>query len=545
MAAVSAQSIKKIAKELREIKNSPPEGIKIVLNEEDLTDIQAWIKGPAGTPFENGAFAVKISLGPNFPSAPPSGHFVTKIFHPNVAPGTGEICVSTLKKDWKPEVTLCQLLLTIKCLLIVPNPESALNEEAGKLLLEDYESYEKHAKLMTSIHAHKNKIDFGPVATDEKASNENGSAASDEGTGAVLAPKNNCSPLKRSADGMNVSSTTGKNAGPAAKKSLTASKDKKSLKRLALLNPTALAKLDKTIKNVKTKAIKIPPSSTVSENWTRLQLELEFLETCRALAVFTDGKLDWQDLGGKEPGKLPGPNGDREHVFQSAKAFCRAAMSMLLLHAKTKVASKPALEAWNMEWDSLMTTLAKPMKRVLDFTMATLQETAYTLVEELAKQWLSLLAHLSAHHEQVDALLGFDPVDGASSPDPISRAKAALLGLVADYGQVYGPERVVVSVSGLLLSPSVPDAFAETLIDLLSLVAPYLSAARMSQEVLATLQILISESSHLRMDQRTWLDLVLLKHYSPKTLALWLECLPSDTFQADQEPAPGNKRKRE
>ncbi|KAJ3358529.1 ubiquitin-conjugating enzyme E2 S, partial [Kappamyces sp. JEL0680] len=526
-----------------------------------------------GTPFENGAFAVKISLGPNFPSAPPSGHFVTKIFHPNVAPGTGEICVSTLKKDWKPEVTLCQLLLTIKCLLIVPNPESALNEEAGKLLLEDYESYEKHAKLMTSIHAHKNKIDFGPVATDEKASNENGSAVSDEGTGAVLAPKNNCSPLKRSADGMNVSSTTGKNAGPAAKKSLTASKDKKSLKRLkesllrsrnlvrvgvrlvlthpeadaarALLNPTALAKLDKTIKNVKTKAIKIPPSSTVSENWTRLQLELEFLETCRALAVFTDGKLDWQDLGGKEPGKLPGPNGDREPVFQSAKAFCRAAMSMLLLHAKAKVASKPALEAWNMEWDSLMTTLAKPMKRVLDFTMATLQETAYTLVEELAKQWLLLLAHLSAHHEQVDALLGFDPVDGASSPDPISRAKAALLGLVADYGQVYGPERVVVSVSGLLLSPSVPDAFAETLIDLLSLVAPYLSAARMSQEVLATLQILISESSHLRMDQRTWLDLVLLKHYSPKTLALWLECLPSDTFQADQEPAPGNKRKRE
>jgi hypothetical protein len=27
------------------------------------------------------------------------------------------------------------ILLTIKCLLIVPNPESALNEEAGKLLL--------------------------------------------------------------------------------------------------------------------------------------------------------------------------------------------------------------------------------------------------------------------------------------------------------------------------------------------------------------------------------------------------------------------------
>lgn len=44
-------------------------------------------------------------------------------------------------------------LLFGRCLLIEPFPESALNEEAGKLLLEDYEEYAKHAKLMTSIHA--------------------------------------------------------------------------------------------------------------------------------------------------------------------------------------------------------------------------------------------------------------------------------------------------------------------------------------------------------------------------------------------------------
>jgi len=27
---------------------------------------------------------------------------MTKIFHPNVAVGTGEICVNTLKRDWNP-----------------------------------------------------------------------------------------------------------------------------------------------------------------------------------------------------------------------------------------------------------------------------------------------------------------------------------------------------------------------------------------------------------------------------------------------------------
>jgi ubiquitin-conjugating enzyme E2 S len=37
--------------------------------------------------------------------------------------------------------------------LIVPFPESALNDEAGKLFMEDYEEYAKHAKLITSLYA--------------------------------------------------------------------------------------------------------------------------------------------------------------------------------------------------------------------------------------------------------------------------------------------------------------------------------------------------------------------------------------------------------
>ena len=78
------------------------------------------------------------------------GVFVTKIFHPNVSK-LGEICVSTLQKDWKKELGINHILLTIKCLLIAPNPESALNEEAGRLLLEEYDSFFKHARLMTTI----------------------------------------------------------------------------------------------------------------------------------------------------------------------------------------------------------------------------------------------------------------------------------------------------------------------------------------------------------------------------------------------------------
>jgi ubiquitin-conjugating enzyme E2 S len=80
------------------------------------------------------------------------GWFQTKIFHPNVS-SAGEICVNTLKKDWKSSYGIAHILVTVKCLLIYPNPESALDEEAGKLLLENYEDYCARAKLITSVHA--------------------------------------------------------------------------------------------------------------------------------------------------------------------------------------------------------------------------------------------------------------------------------------------------------------------------------------------------------------------------------------------------------
>ncbi|KAK7582410.1 hypothetical protein V9T40_013855 [Parthenolecanium corni] len=149
---LSPQIIRGIIKELHELANNPPEGIRVSINEADISDIQAFVEGPAGTPYAGGIFRIKLCLGKEFPVGPPKAYFMTKVFHPNVAKN-GEICVNTLKKDWKPDLGIKHILLTIKCLLIVPNAESALNEEAGKLLLENYEEYSKRASMMTEIHA--------------------------------------------------------------------------------------------------------------------------------------------------------------------------------------------------------------------------------------------------------------------------------------------------------------------------------------------------------------------------------------------------------
>ena len=65
------------------------------------------------------------------------------------------LATRTFKKLTKINFLLnnCINFQTIRCLLIHPNPESALNEEAGRMLQEDYSRYSTRARLMTEIHA--------------------------------------------------------------------------------------------------------------------------------------------------------------------------------------------------------------------------------------------------------------------------------------------------------------------------------------------------------------------------------------------------------
>jgi ubiquitin-conjugating enzyme E2 S len=140
-----------IARQIKALSTAPPDGVRFVPGD-SLTEILAEISGPVGTPYEGGVFSVKLALGADYPAAPPKGTMLTKIFHPNVS-AAGEICVNTLKKDWKPEHTLAHVLQVVSCLLIVPFPESSLNDEAGKLFMESYDEYARKARLVTSIYA--------------------------------------------------------------------------------------------------------------------------------------------------------------------------------------------------------------------------------------------------------------------------------------------------------------------------------------------------------------------------------------------------------
>lgn len=120
---------------------------------DDLTQLLICLTGPDGTPYSQGLWKVRLNIPIDYPQSPPTAIFATRIFHPNVAEESGAVCLETLKRDWDPKLTLKDILVTISCLLIQPNPDSALNQKAGALIQDDYASFARQAQLMTKIHA--------------------------------------------------------------------------------------------------------------------------------------------------------------------------------------------------------------------------------------------------------------------------------------------------------------------------------------------------------------------------------------------------------
>ena len=73
MENVAPHVIKVVARQVQSLAQEKMEGINLLLNEDDMTDIQAVIEGPPGTPYHGGQFKVKLALSKDYPASPPKG----------------------------------------------------------------------------------------------------------------------------------------------------------------------------------------------------------------------------------------------------------------------------------------------------------------------------------------------------------------------------------------------------------------------------------------------------------------------------------------
>merc|ERR1719158_2311897 len=123
--------VKHVRKEIKLLQSSLPPGITVKGYEDRMDLFSAMIHGPKNTPYEDGIFFFDFQLGSEYPTLPPSCHYIsycTDRLNPNLYE-EGKVCVSLLgtwsgkgTETWTSDSNLLQLLVSIQGLILVPEP---------------------------------------------------------------------------------------------------------------------------------------------------------------------------------------------------------------------------------------------------------------------------------------------------------------------------------------------------------------------------------------------------------------------------------------
>ncbi|OII74155.1 ubiquitin conjugating enzyme [Cryptosporidium ubiquitum] len=146
-------SRKRIAQERAEWRKDHPVGFsaKYAPSEDgEGQDMMKWIckiPGKSGTLWENGEYTLNVIFPEDYPAKPPKCIFQPPLFHPNIYP-SGTVCLSILNEDedWKPSITMKQILLGIQDLLDNPNIKSPAQAESYQLYSNNRAEYNRRIK---------------------------------------------------------------------------------------------------------------------------------------------------------------------------------------------------------------------------------------------------------------------------------------------------------------------------------------------------------------------------------------------------------------
>ncbi|KAJ1833436.1 SUMO conjugating enzyme Hus5 [Coemansia sp. RSA 2711] len=146
---MSGISLNRLMEERKQWRKDHPFGFyarpqKTANGELDMMRWECGIPGKESTPWEKGIYKCVLLFTDDYPAAPPKCQFTPPLFHPNVFP-SGTVCLSILNvdKDWKPSITIKQILLGVQSLLTEPNNSDPAQTEAYQLYRKDIPAYER------------------------------------------------------------------------------------------------------------------------------------------------------------------------------------------------------------------------------------------------------------------------------------------------------------------------------------------------------------------------------------------------------------------
>ena len=146
-------AVKRIGHELAEISLDPPANCSAGPKSDDnMYDWVATVRGPDGSPYENGTFFLDIHFPTDYPFKPPKVTFRTRVYHCNVASG-GQICLDILKDNWSPALTVSKVLLSIASLLTDANPHDPLVSNIAQEYMHNREKHDQTAREWVKKYA--------------------------------------------------------------------------------------------------------------------------------------------------------------------------------------------------------------------------------------------------------------------------------------------------------------------------------------------------------------------------------------------------------
>lgn len=149
-----------VAKKIDKVKNDPNFEI-VQVDEKDNSKYLVMLKLTGGH-YKDQIHVLSMDLkcenskgGPDqwFPARAPKTYFLTKMFHTNVSPESGWICLDVLNDRWSPMNNIDTLIQSIILLLDDPAPTgNHLNGEAAKLQQACQRDFNDKAKKLNKLH---------------------------------------------------------------------------------------------------------------------------------------------------------------------------------------------------------------------------------------------------------------------------------------------------------------------------------------------------------------------------------------------------------
>ncbi|KAL6947040.1 E2 SUMO-conjugating protein ubc9 [Hanseniaspora vineae] len=135
---MSSLCLQRLQEERKKWRKDHPFGFwaKPTKSSDGTLNMQKWeagIPGKDNTIWGNAVYPITIEYPNDYPSKPPKVRFPPAFYHPNIYP-SGTVCLSILNEDqdWRPAITLKQIVLGVQSLLDNPNPNSPAQEPAWK-----------------------------------------------------------------------------------------------------------------------------------------------------------------------------------------------------------------------------------------------------------------------------------------------------------------------------------------------------------------------------------------------------------------------------